>query len=524
MWSPTHVQVTVQRARNLLTKGKHKTNDCFVTIALGKEKYQTSVKEKASKDVEWHEECELTIPEQGNTAEIVLTALHRDFLGIDQFLGTISIPLSTFDVYERPKNRWYTLGHKPGKENTKERGELEVKIGFIVKAGSLTDLSRKERHKSSLGQLSNAAHSIGGSLLSIGSLEKRKGLKKLAKSIGNRVKGKSKHNLEKVDNLDEKEEHNFKITRQQPGEADPGVISEDEDEFTSSASSLNAPVLGGNSNSVGSVASSVSSGNHSNDTHHSPPAPVNTAPSKPPRFSMSSSTTSLSKLSSMKEDEWGLKLYGKQTPSNVRRWESKPIPKVVIDEPKDNHRKPSPASSPSLALRFQEAPEPPTPAPREIVQTQTKDEKPASNKEKNVKEEKSREKKDDKYICWSPKDEKQNRKDKKKEKENKLKELIDDNHLSSERIIIGGEDAIKSTTLSKSHLPHEVLTQFEGKSREDLIELTLQLQAEVSEKKKRLNDLEDYIDALLLRVIECSPRLLQNPYQSQRRLSAPGHQ
>lgn len=126
----------------------------------------------------------------------------------------------------------YTLGSKPGKENTKQRGELEVKIGFIVKAGSLTDLSQKERHKSSLGQLSNAAHSIGGSLLSIGSFEKRKGLKKLAKSIGNRVKGKSKHNLEKEDNLDEREEHKFRTTRQQPGEADPGVISEDEDEFT----------------------------------------------------------------------------------------------------------------------------------------------------------------------------------------------------------------------------------------------------------------------------------------------------
>lgn len=107
-----------------------------------------------------------------------------------------------------------------------------MKIGFIVKAGSLTDLSHKERHKSSLGQLSTAAHSIGGSLLSIGSFEKRKGLKKLAKSIGNRVKGKSKQNLDKRDDLDEREEHKFRTTRQEPGEADPGVISEDEDEFT----------------------------------------------------------------------------------------------------------------------------------------------------------------------------------------------------------------------------------------------------------------------------------------------------
>ncbi len=35
------------------------TNDAFVTIALGKEKFQTSVKQKASPDLEWNEECEL---------------------------------------------------------------------------------------------------------------------------------------------------------------------------------------------------------------------------------------------------------------------------------------------------------------------------------------------------------------------------------------------------------------------------------------------------------------------------------
>lgn len=529
MWSPTHVQVTVQRGKNLLTKGKHKTNDCFVTIALGKEKYQTSVKEKASKDVEWHEECELLIPEQGNTAEIVLTALHRNFLGVDEFLGTVSIPLSSFDVYERPRNRWYTLGSKPGKENTKERGELEVKIGFIVKAGSLTDLSHKERHKSSLGQLSTAAHSIGGSLLSIGSFEKRKGLKKLAKSIGNRVKGKSKHNLDKGDDLNEGDERKFRTTRQEPGEADPGVISEDEDEFTfddlshkSSASSLNAPV--GNSNSVGSIASSNSSSNNNFEAHQVPPVPANAAPNKPPRFSMSASTTSLSKVDNIKEDEWGLKLYGKQVNNNVKRWESKVNPKIVIDEPKDEHRESSPVHSPSSTLRNQEVSETPSPTPREVLQTRNKlEEKFMSHKEKNVKEEKFKEKKEDKNSCWSPKDEKQSRKDKKKEKENKFKDFNDDNNLSGERIIIGGEDAIRTTSI-KSHLPHEVLAQFEGKSREDLIELTLQLQAEVTEKKKRLTDLEDYIDALLLRVIECSPRLLQNPYQSQRRLSSPGHQ
>jgi len=35
------------------------TNDAFVTISLGKEKFQTSVKQKALSELEWQEECEL---------------------------------------------------------------------------------------------------------------------------------------------------------------------------------------------------------------------------------------------------------------------------------------------------------------------------------------------------------------------------------------------------------------------------------------------------------------------------------
>lgn len=77
MWSPTHLVVTgkiskikilnltnlnklvVLKAKGLLIKGKNGTNNCFVTIALGKEKFQTTVQDKSSSDVDWHEECEL---------------------------------------------------------------------------------------------------------------------------------------------------------------------------------------------------------------------------------------------------------------------------------------------------------------------------------------------------------------------------------------------------------------------------------------------------------------------------------
>lgn len=42
-----------------MIKGKNGTNDAYVTIALGKEKFQTSVKDKATDPVDWLEECEL---------------------------------------------------------------------------------------------------------------------------------------------------------------------------------------------------------------------------------------------------------------------------------------------------------------------------------------------------------------------------------------------------------------------------------------------------------------------------------
>jgi Rab11 family-interacting protein 1/2/5 len=38
------------------------------------------------------------------------------------------------------------------------------------------------------------------------------------------------------------------------------------------------------------------------------------------------------------------------------------------------------------------------------------------------------------------------------------------------------------------------------------------LEASVEHQSKKLKDLEDYLDNLLLRVMETTPRILQNPY------------
>jgi len=194
MWSPTHVQVLVKKAKGLKIKGKDGTNDAFVIIALGKEKYQTSVKEKATETVEWCEQCELSIPQQGNTAEIVLNVVHRNFLGVDEFLGMVAMPLRDFDVYERPKTKWYQLKCKPGQNKNDYRGELEVRTAFTVKAvdtrdsdklGSTAEISSKAK-QGSLISLNKAVGNIGGSLMSLGQKEK-KNIKKLAKSVSHKV-------------------------------------------------------------------------------------------------------------------------------------------------------------------------------------------------------------------------------------------------------------------------------------------------------------------------------------------------
>ena len=127
-----------------------------MTIALGKEKFQTTVKEKSTDPVEWSEQCELwaklhlrdyriislsnfrTIPSHGNTADISLTVLHRNFLGVDEFLGQVSLPLRDFDVYERPKSNWFSLKCKPGQSKNEYRGEIEVFIEVCwLSSGSL---------------------------------------------------------------------------------------------------------------------------------------------------------------------------------------------------------------------------------------------------------------------------------------------------------------------------------------------------------------------------------------------------
>ncbi|CAK1544638.1 unnamed protein product [Leptosia nina] len=463
MWDPTHVQVTVQRARNLLIKGKNGTNNCFVTISLGKEKFQTSVKHKAAENVEWFEECELHIPTQGNTAEIVLKVCDEDYLK-DHLLGQVSIPLKDLDVYERARNRWYPLRGKQGKESDKNRGELEVKVAFIVKEGSLSDLSKKEKHKSSLSSL---AHNVGGSLMSIGSIEKRKGIKKFAKNLGSKI------NLTKKDKKNESSSLGGSVgnlrsstistpdasTPKRPlGEADPGVISEDEDEFAfddlshkSSGSSLNVQtsymprIAKYTPSPVNASLENLGGGEFLRRSTSSTLAVTEkSTPVKPVRLSLDTFTAPQLPVQHLGDDEWSQKLVPRKSMSQLA------IDREKSSSLERNKKLDSPSS-------FKEKPSP-------------------------------------KFF-------------KKFGTNNKPKKLLE------ERIIVGEENIVEEDiNPAYSNIPRTVLQQCDGMSREDLIVMIYNLQKDVESEKKKNKDLENYLDNLLLRVMETTPRILQNPY------------
>ncbi|KAM9295623.1 rab11 family-interacting protein 5 isoform 1-T1 [Morus bassanus] len=164
-WLPTHVQVTVVRARGLRCKGggggKAGTSDAYTIIQLGREKYSTSVVEKSTGDPEWQEECAFELPpELGAPAGparggLVLTVMHRALVGMDRFLGQALVPLEPgLQQGRTPDQRWHKLHSKAGKKE-KERGEILVSIQFTRNnlTASMFDLSMKDKPRSPFGKL-----------------------------------------------------------------------------------------------------------------------------------------------------------------------------------------------------------------------------------------------------------------------------------------------------------------------------------------------------------------------------------
>ncbi|XP_072112891.1 uncharacterized protein [Mobula birostris] len=156
-WPPSRVQVTVLRARALRAKGKQGSSDSFTIIQLGKERFCTEVVERSLEPV-WREECCFDLPpgwlETGAALQLQLTVHHRSLMGLDKFLGQLTLPLAAAYEDSSKKPRWYKLSSKPGQKE-KERGEIQVSIQFVRNnlTASMFDLSSKEKHRSALDKL-----------------------------------------------------------------------------------------------------------------------------------------------------------------------------------------------------------------------------------------------------------------------------------------------------------------------------------------------------------------------------------
>ncbi|XP_053319519.1 rab11 family-interacting protein 1 [Spea bombifrons] len=157
-WFPTHVQVTVLQAKALRSKGKASTNDAYAIIQLGKEKYSTTVAEKAVAPV-WKEEATFEVPLLHNDNQerctVRVIVMHRALVGMDKFLGQLELNL--WELHQnknRRKVQWYPLKSKPGKKE-KERGQIEVEVQFMRNnmTASMFDLSMKEKSRSPFGKL-----------------------------------------------------------------------------------------------------------------------------------------------------------------------------------------------------------------------------------------------------------------------------------------------------------------------------------------------------------------------------------
>ncbi|NWW16131.1 RFIP1 protein, partial [Falcunculus frontatus] len=128
-------------------------SDAYAVMALGRDKFRTSVAERCRGEPLWREEATFELP--ARPAALRLTVLHRALAGADKFLGRAELDLAALrDDGDRRHTRWYKLRSKPGKKE-KERGEIEVDIQFMRSnmTASMFDLSMKDKPRSPFGKL-----------------------------------------------------------------------------------------------------------------------------------------------------------------------------------------------------------------------------------------------------------------------------------------------------------------------------------------------------------------------------------
>lgn len=468
MWSPTHVQVIVQKAKSLRIKGKNGANDTYVTIQLGKEKFQTSVQEKTNSP-EWHEECELTIPD-GNTSCITLTVFHRNFMGLDKFLGRVDVPLQELDIYERPRNKIYPLQGKPGSNDGKVRGELEVRFAFVVKSvtGSLMDLSKKPQKSNSLPL--KMVHSVGGSLMNLGGKDKKLSLGNLKSSLGGKLRHRRKKgSSSKSDSVIEEGEINDDVSI---GDVDD--ISE-YDAVSIASSSQTGEMPSQLTSSTGELYRDLE--NTSSRAFEHPPSPSPVSYSSSPKSNINNTHTDM--IMENYESPAQLKLSSESINFNEKL-------KPVFQDNKGS--KPVTNIEKEVAVKNNDN----LKSARRQINSLAAKAKPITN------------------LVKSPFHHNSDKSNFNSDKSNGTIERPEFNYND----VKGKPDKWKTDKSDIAKLnSNEVINLYDAMTKQELVELLCKQRSLLEHQQNHISSLEDYIDNLLVRVMDSSPRILQNPYK-----------
>lgn len=235
-------------------------------------------------------------------------------------------------------------------------------------------------------------------------------------------------------------------------------------------------------------------------------------------------------------DEWEQKLYGKHSDLNLTisdplkrlSWDAR-VPLNKNDDTNDDnnsdknsyHQSVTAPTSPVLheqkSHEREQINEKPLPLPRSgtlesIVEKHHESHEPIiMEKEKKDKSEKRFANK----LKMFRKDKSESHDDSGRSVSN-MKHALGQNKQFGERIIIGHEnDRLLNSSHKSIEVSQDILKKYEGKSREEIILLANDLENEVRLQRNKMKEMEDYLDDLLLRVMESQPKLLQNPYRSQ---------
>jgi len=481
-------------------------------------------------------------------------------------------------IYSSPSvyDSWYPLECKPGQKKTEYRGELEVKIGFTVRAsesvgGSVADLTKK--NKGSISSLNKVAGNIGGSLLSLGGKEK-KNFKKIAASVSSKVEkvgSKAKKSVSSLklnkdrgglDSLPETQQWNRVmmdgVGASFPNE-DPGVNSDDEDDmfqfdtlsYQSSHSSLATSKLGTVSTVNTPLQGSLERGNQQI-------APsdrlgdwetkllgyktgLHVAPAHDDALSMTSILSASSNATTL--DTWTpYRQYDRESetafPTNTKldkkehseqnsdEMSSLPSYNEVMDnvskgkerksfqkEGKNFKKKIIPVvSDSSESSPSPEEPSSPVGSPR----SGSLSFRFSNSKKKNQMEIETM--KDTLSNSFSFRERKERNMPKNSDRSTSLHHSRTFSNGSQgpphgTRIVLGRETSpVPSQQGSK--IPKEIMEKFGNKSREDLIEMVVMLQGQVDDQGRKVGDMEEYMDMLLVKIMENTPVLLEKNIMS----------